>query len=144
MELLPDVPLPTLSDIKTFQSEGVKAGILTDENMPQPEHLFCDGMYCRELEVPAGMCVVGKIHKHDHLLLVTSGAAIVISEFGRELVTAGHKSVSKAGVKRIVLAIEDTKFITVHLNLSNTQDLQEIEREHIDYENINDLLGVDL
>lgn len=101
---------------------------------PEPTHFFAPGMYLRELTVPAGMLLVGKIHKHTHFLVVTKGKAEVISEFGRMIVGPGHISVSQAGVKRIVLALEDTQFITVHLNSTDTQDLAIVEAEHIEPE----------
>lgn len=98
---------------------------------PEPSHFFAPGMYLRELTVPAGMLLVGKTHRYAHFLIVTKGRAEVLSEFGRDVVEAGHISVSQAGVKRVVLAIEDTHFVTVHLNASDTQDLTIIEAEHI-------------
>jgi hypothetical protein len=101
---------------------------------PEPTHFFAPGMYLRELTVPAGMLLVGKTHKHAHFLVVTKGCAEVISEFGRDIVEAGHISISQPGVKRVVLALEDTQFITVHLNLSDTQDLEVIEATHIEPE----------
>jgi hypothetical protein len=101
---------------------------------PEPTHFFAPGMYLRELTVPAGMLLVGKTHRHAHFLVVTKGRAEVISEFGRTLVEPGHISVSQAGVKRVVLALEDTQFITVHLNPSDTQDLSIVEAEHIEPE----------
>lgn len=101
---------------------------------PEPTHFFAPGMYLRELTVPAGMLLVGKIHKHSHFLVVTKGRAEVISEFGRTVVEPGHISVSQAGVKRVVLALEDTQFITVHLNSTDTEDLAIIEAEHIESE----------
>ena len=99
--------------------------------MPEPVHFFAPGMYLRRLVVPAGMLIVGKTHRHDHFLIVTTGRALVISEFGRDEVMTGHVSVSKAGVKRAVLALEDTDFLTVHLNANDSQDLEVIETEHI-------------
>lgn len=101
---------------------------------PEPTHFFAPGMYLRELTVPAGMLLVGKTHLHAHFLVVTKGRAEVISEFGRTVVKPGHISVSQAGVKRVVLALEDTQFITIHLNPSDTQDLEVIEAEHIEPE----------
>ena len=101
---------------------------------PEPTHFFAPGMYLRELTVPAGMLLVGKIHKHSHFLVVTKGRAEVISEFGRSIVEPGHISVSQAGVKRVVLALEDTQFITIHLNSTDTQDLAVVEAEHIESE----------
>lgn len=93
-------------------------------------------MYARELTVPAGMLIVGKIHKHAHFLFVLKGRAQVVSEFGSEEVTSGHISVSPAGVKRAVLALEDTLFVTVHVNKEDSQDLEIIEAEHIEPETL--------
>jgi hypothetical protein len=99
--------------------------------LPEPEHYFAPGMYGRTLEIPAGMLVVGKTHRHQHLMMVLKGHAVIITEFGRDEVKAGHISVSQPGAKRVVLALEDTLFVTVHHNPSNTEDLEDIEAEHI-------------
>lgn len=110
-----------------------------ETEQPQPNHFFAPGMYARELTVPAGMLIVGKIHKHAHFLFVLKGRASVVSNLGREVVHAGHISVSQAGVKRIVLALEDTQFVTVHVNKEDSQDLQVIEAEHIQEEPVSQL-----
>lgn len=127
----PAVP-PTREQIVKLQS----AMLPIQCDQPEPRHFFAPGMYLRELVVPAGMLMVGKTHKHAHFLLVLKGRAEVISEFGRMIVEAGHISISQAGVKRVVLALEDTQFVTVHLNQSDTQDLQVIEAEHIEPETL--------
>lgn len=122
--------LPTRAMISRLQSE--MAAIAAP--LPEPEHIFHDGYYERRLLVPAGMLIVGKIHRHDHLVGVIRGRALVISEFGRDEVRAGWLAQSPAGVKRVVLAIEDTLFVTLHQNPSNTRDLAQIEAEHIEPE----------
>ena len=122
--------LPTREKIQQLQ----EAMLAIQAEQPDPHHFFAPGMYLRELTVPAGMLIVGKIHKHEHFLLVLKGKAEVISEFGRDVVEAGHISISPAGVKRVVLALEDTQFVTVHVNQSDSQDLVVIEAEHIEQE----------
>lgn len=123
-------PAPTREQIVRLQ----EAMLPQQCAQPDPTHFFAPGMYLRELTVPAGMLLVGKTHRHAHFLVVTKGRAEVISEFGRSVVEPGHISVSQAGVKRVVLALEDTQFITVHLNPSDTEDLTIIEAEHIEPE----------
>jgi len=123
-------PIPSREQIVRLQ----EAMFPIQCEQPDPRHFFAPGMYLRELVVPAGMLMVGKIHKHAHFLLVLKGRAEVISEFGRFIVEAGHISISPAGVKRIVLALEDTQFVTVHVNPSDTEDLEVIEKEHIEPE----------
>jgi len=122
--------LPTREKIQSLQ----EAMLHMQSEQPEPRHFFAPGMYLRELTVPAGMLMVGKIHKHEHFLLVLRGRAAVISEFDRVVVEAGHISNSPAGVKRIVLALEDTQFVTVHVNKEDSQDLTIIEADHIDPE----------
>jgi quercetin dioxygenase-like cupin family protein len=102
--------------------------------MPEAVHHFAPGMYGREFSMPAGMLVVGKIHKHGHIMMVVKGRATVLDEFGRYEVAAGFVQASRPGAKRVVLAHEDTTFVTVHLNPTDTQDLVLIEAEHIEPE----------
>ena len=106
-------PAPTREQIIRLQ----EAMLPQKCEQPEPTHFFAPGMYLRELTVPAGMLLVGKTHRHAHFLVVTKGRAEVISEFGRTVVEPGHIAVSQAGVKRVVLALEDTQFITVHLSI---------------------------
>lgn len=103
-------------------------------DMPEAEHFFAPGMYGRRFSMPAGMLVVGKIHKHAHLMMVLEGRAEIVTEFGRDMVEEGHVSVSQPGAKRVVLALEDTVFMTVHHNPEDVEDLDEIEAQHIEDE----------
>lgn len=119
--------LPTREQIVRLQEAMLPVAC----DMPEAEHFFAPGMYGRRFAMPAGMLVVGKTHRHAHLMMVLKGKATVITEFGREEVSAGYVSTSQPGAKRVVLAHEDTIFMTVHLNHSDTQDLSVIEAEHI-------------
>lgn len=102
--------------------------------LPEPVHHFAPGIYMRELTVPAGMLIVGKIHKHDHFLLVLSGLALALSEFGNFIAAPGQVVRSAAGVKRIVLALSDTRFLTIHANPDDCDDLKVLESRHIEPE----------
>jgi quercetin dioxygenase-like cupin family protein len=102
--------------------------------MPEAVHHYAKGMYAREFSMPAGMTVVGKKHKHEHLMMVLKGKAVVATEFGTQEVSAGLVHVSQPGAKRVVYAIEDTTFVTVHLNPTDTKDIEQIEAEHIEPE----------
>jgi len=130
ISLLSNDHIPSRDDIVRLQDAMKPISV----EMPEPIHRFAPGMYARELTVPAGMLIVGKIHKHDHFLFVLSGKAEIASEFGKDMVETGHFSISKAGVKRVVLALEDTVFMTVHANKEDSEDLEIIEAEHIESE----------
>jgi quercetin dioxygenase-like cupin family protein len=123
-------PVPTREQILRLQ----EAMLPVQCPMPEAVHHFAAGMYAREFSMPAGMVVVGKIHRHEHLMMVLRGRATVVDEFGRYEVAAGYIQTSRPGAKRVVRAHEDTTFVTVHLNPSNTLDLGQIEAEHIEPE----------
>ena len=42
-------------------------------------HYFSDGIYVREITIPAGMVIVGKIHKHRHPNFLIKGKVMVIT-----------------------------------------------------------------
>lgn len=122
--------LPTRADLQRLQSAMLPMATA----LPEPQHIFHPGWYERRLMVPAGMLIIGKIHHHDHILGVISGHALVISAFGRDEVRGGYLGVSQAGVKRAVLAFEDTLFVTLHSNPDDERDLAVIEAQHIEPE----------
>lgn len=77
-------------------------------------HRFADGVYAREMLIPAGHVIVGKIHKYGHLNVISSGAVSVLTEFGVEVLCGPTTFISKPGTKRVVYAHEDTVWTTFH------------------------------
>ena len=89
-------------------------------------HKFADGMYVREIFIPRGQLIVGKIHKHCHPNFLMKGDVSVITESGGvERLKAPQSIISPAGIKRVVYAHEDTVWITVHV--TEERDLDKIE-----------------
>ena len=86
-------------------------------------------MYAREILIPAGYVIVGKIHRHAHVNTISKGKAAVATEFGMETIEAPHTFVSKPGTKRAVLALEDTIWTTYHP--TDETDLDKIEDDII-------------
>jgi quercetin dioxygenase-like cupin family protein len=103
-------------------------------NLPQAElvteHQFNGGMYMRKLYRPAGTLIVGKVHKVDHFFLCAKGEIIAWSEGGMKRLQAGDVIESKAGTKRVTLAVQDSIGITIHK--TDKTDLDEIEAELIE------------
>ena len=126
-QVLTNNNIPTLEQILRLQEAMIPISL----PLPYPNHYFAKGLYLRELTVPAGMLIVGKMHSKQHFIIVTKGKAEVISTSGRSIVTAGYIAVTEAGTKRVALTLEDTTFVTVHLNETDTHDLEVIEAEHI-------------
>ena len=90
------------------------------------KHTFADGVYVREIFIPKDYLLVGKIHKHSHPNFLMSGKVIVVTEgAGTETLEAPMSIISPPGTKRIVHALEDTVWITVHV--TKETDLDKIE-----------------
>jgi len=91
-------------------------------------HHFAPSVYAREIFMPAGAVVVGKIHKHAHLNIISKGKVIVSTEFGKKQLVAPCTFVSEAGTKRAVYIVEDCIWTTIHP--TEETDLEKIE-EHV-------------
>ena len=138
MLALSDTPPPTLAAIKRFQDA---LALAPDQVTFEPNHYFADGAYLRELYVEANKDIVGKMHRHEHLVMLVSGECVVVTTEGREHMVGPKIWTSTPGVKRVIRTLSNCHFITFHLNPTNTRDLDEIEAEvivpesQIDYEN---------
>lgn len=99
------------------------------DNLPV-EHLFGGGMCIRQMFLPKGTIVVGKIHRHPHPNFLMQGEVIVVTEGGgREHIKAPHSMISSAGTKRVVYVIEDAIWAVVHK--TETTDPKILEQEVI-------------
>lgn len=94
------------------------------------KHYFAPGLYAREITMPAGVCVVGKIHKHSHVNTISKGRCRVVTEFGSEVYAAPVSFVSLAGTKRAVYVEEETVWTTYHPTVvcEIETDLEKIEK----------------
>lgn len=93
-------------------------------------HHFATGVYGRELFIPKGNIIVSKIHRAKTFNVIASGCISVICPHrGYNTYTGPHCFVSDPFTKRIVIAHEDTLWITSH-GYSGAEDLNEVE-EHI-------------
>lgn len=93
-------------------------------------HHFTDnGLYAREMIIPKGTIITGRIKKHEHISVISAGLVSEVTEDGVQNIRAPYTMVSKPGTKRIVWAHETTVWTTIHA-VSST-DLQEVEDELI-------------
>lgn len=77
------------------------------------KHTFLDGMYMREMFIPKGALVLGKVHKQACMNVVSKGDISILTEAGSARVTAGHSAPSPAGTQKVGYAHEDTVFVNV-------------------------------
>ena len=116
-----------MEEIKNFLMDP------TTETADLPiKHSFAPGIYAREMTIPEGTLLLGKIHKHKHHNFLMQGSIIVLTESkGVELLQAPLMIVSEPGTQRIGYAVTDTIWTTVHENKDNTEDLAVIEKRTV-------------
>lgn len=86
-----------------------------DEVKLPVKHRFAGGIYSREMQIPKGVILVGKIHKKADFFAVLKGKIRVFSaEHGWRILEAGFIGASGAGVQRVGFAVEDTVCATWH------------------------------
>jgi hypothetical protein len=98
---------------------------------PKDEKYGCC-TYAREMMIPKGTLIIGKIHRHQHLNFISKGRVKVFTEFGEKYLEAPCTFISEVGLKRAVYAEEDTLWTTVHLTeFDKEAELDKIETEVI-------------
>lgn len=95
--------------------------------VPRITHYQIDGIYAREMWLPAGTLLVGKTHKKEHICIISKGTVKVVSEEFTSIIEAPYIYVSKRGAKRAMYAFTDLVWTTFH-SIQNI-DLNTIEDE---------------
>ena len=96
-----------------------KVNIIEEEILKHPQldapvkHHFAPGLYARELFIPSGAILTGRIHKYENLNILSSGEMAVLTEDGMKRVKAPFTVVSPPGTKRIAYAFTDCVWTTI-------------------------------
>jgi ribosome-associated translation inhibitor RaiA len=151
-----------LSEIQTIESEQkeltpeikallrkkiseIESFVASQDQIEIPlKHYFSKGVYAREITIPAGSIIVGKIHKHTNLNMLIKGEITIISVDGAKRMKAPCTIVSSPGVKRLAYAHEETVWTTIHG--TDETDLEKIEEAFIakDYSEVVGISAQDL
>jgi hypothetical protein len=94
-------------------------------------HHFCNGLYARELFIPAGAAVVGKTHAQQNFFVLVKGALTMATPEGPVTVRAPYMVVTQPGDKRAVFALEDSICLNFHPNPDDERDLAVLEDRYI-------------
>lgn len=79
--------------------------------------------------IRGGTILTGKIHRHEHMVVVLQGSVTIYTVDGRRMAKAGDAFVSPRGTKRVAIAHEDTRWLTIEA--TDETDLNRIEDEMI-------------
>ena len=110
-------PLTALAQGADWRSriERIEAAIESDLpalDLPV-KHRFSRGVYARELFIPKGTVLTGRIHKYSQINILLSGDISVLTEDGIKRVVPPFVVESPAGTKRVAFAHEDTVWMTI-------------------------------
>lgn len=89
-------------------------------------HHFADCLYCREMEAPAGVTIVGKVHKFEHFFVLLKGEMTLVSDGFKQRVTAPFIAVSLPGIKRAGYAHTDCVCANFHY-VGGLRDVEQAE-----------------
>lgn len=121
---------PTRDQILRLQSA---IAVMPQVDLP-PEHTFGPGFYVRTIRIPAGTVLVGKIHKTEHLFVLSEGILEVATEDGVARLEAPYQAVCRPGLKRVGVAITDV--VCSNLHITTETDLAKIEAAVIEPEEL--------
>lgn len=116
----------------TGWSAKIRAAMVAGGVMPQVEctlkHFFLPGLYLREITMPAGAVIIGKIHRTEHFNIIQRGRVLLATSEGVEEL-GPCTFVSKPGVQKVLHILEETVWTTVHV--TSETSLAALEQELI-------------
>jgi hypothetical protein len=99
----------------TAVMDRIREGVAALPQVPfEPSHFFADGLYARQVVIPAGVMLVGKIHLTGHINVLLEGEIDVMTHLGVDRYKAPAVIISQAGEQKIGHAITPCTWITIH------------------------------
>jgi accessory colonization factor AcfC len=78
--------------------------------------------------MPKDCAVISAMHHTEHFWFLLKGRILVTTEGEQVEHIAPCYEKSLKGAKRLILSLEDSIFINVHKNPTNTRDMEDIEK----------------
>lgn len=131
------------TEVRDFITE-LESMVAAEEQIEIPvTNHFSKGVYAREIFIPKGSFIVGKIHRFENLNILSKGDMSILSIEGSARIKAPFTIVSPPGVKRVAYAHEDCIWTSIHG--TNETDLEKIEEEFIvkTYDKLEEYNGLD-
>lgn len=77
-------------------------------------HHFSDGLYAKEMHIPAGMAVLKHTHEYNHLSVLAKGKVVVLRGEEMEIIEGPACLDIEAGLIHGVKAITDCVWFCIH------------------------------
>ncbi len=85
-------------------------------------NFFSEGLYTRELLIPKGTVLTGRVHKTRHINLILQGDMSIATKEGVVRIKAPYIFVAEPGTKKAGYAHEDSVWVNVHATESTNID----------------------
>lgn len=112
------------NDIEGVYGDGKN---LVNNDVFRIENEFSDQLYMRKMYMPKKCVVISAKHHTEHFWFLLKGRILVTTDGEQVEHIAPCYEKSIKGAKRLILSLEDSLFINVHKNPTNTQDMKEVE-----------------
>ena len=123
-------PVPTREELKALE----RAIVQLPPADTRETHHFADGIYGREMFIPAGTVLTGKVHRFSTLNVLIEGEITVTTPEGMRRLKAPAIFVSPPGGKKAGFAHTDVRWLNVHP--TEETDLAAIEQQFIEPEDL--------
>lgn len=119
----------------TQKLDAFEAAICSHPQVKAPlTHRFTNGMYIREILMPANTIVMSRVHKTQHPFVISKGDVSVFTPgAGCVRLKAPHTGITEPGTRRVLLTHEDTIWTTFHV--TETTDLDDLVEELTEHDN---------
>jgi hypothetical protein len=120
--------------------------MLTMEQTDCPlTHKFDGQLYIREIRLPKGTLLTGRVHRHGHVCQLLEGTVTLVHQQGaRETFQAPSEIMTLPGYQMVVYALEDSLARTIHPNPTNERDIDKLEADIFEPAEATLLLGKQL
>jgi len=125
-----EIVAPTLEQIRRLEV-ALPQVMPTYDVDALTSHHFCEGLYVRQLDIPKGAVIVGKMHAKRNIFLLVKGDLTVWTPQGVRRVQAPFMVITEPGDKRVGFAHEDSITLNIHANLDDETDLEVLEARYI-------------
>jgi quercetin dioxygenase-like cupin family protein len=123
IELFAPIEGPSLVLRETMLRRKIDELQETMKAMPQTEipvkNTFSGGVYAREIMIPKGTVVIGKVHLTEHLNICLKGDLTFLTIDGPKRMKGPAMFSAPAGTKKLAYANEDSIWVNVHPAISN-------------------------
>jgi len=108
--------------LETHLKEGISLGELDDIKddctlshyfIPDLKSGYC--LYARELKMPKGAIVIGKIHKEQTLNILSQGKISLLKDGKKVYLEAPYTYVSEPGIQKAAYIEEDVTWLNIHI-----------------------------